>query len=168
MSPRFRFTKATLLVAAASIGLLALPSLASAQPGGPGDQGQAVPYAGGGQPSDSEYGPPPPPPPPPPPGAYMPNDRGPNDGGPNDSGSNYAAPSYGGPNYGGPSYGGQGAAAQGYAGRDAGPNSEPGFRDPSRGRCQMVEDRVFYPDGTTESSSVQACRDRRGHWHLMD
>jgi hypothetical protein len=158
MSPRFRFTKAALLVAAASIGLLALPSLAGAQPGGPGDQGQPVPYAGGGQPSDSEYGPPPPPPPPPPPGAYVPNDRGPNGGGPNDGGPNYAGPGYGGPDN----------AGQGYAGRDVGPNSEPGFRDPSRGRCQMVEDRVFYPDGTTESSSVQACRDRRGHWHVMD
>ena len=39
---------------------------------------------------------------------------------------------------------------------------------PPRERCQMVEDRVFFPDGTTESSSVQACRDGGGHWRVAD
>ena len=54
--------------------------------------------------------------------------------------------------------------------RYAGPNGypEPQYRDAPRQRCQMVEDRVFFPDGTSESSSVQACRDPRGHWRVVE
>jgi hypothetical protein len=32
----------------------------------------------------------------------------------------------------------------------------------------MVEDRVYFPDGTTDSSSVRACRDDRGRWHVEE
>ena len=53
--------------------------------------------------------------------------------------------------------------------RYAGPPPErPDYRDAPRERCQMVEDRVFYPDGTTESTSIQACRDPSGRWHVAD
>jgi hypothetical protein len=39
---------------------------------------------------------------------------------------------------------------------------------PRDDRCQMVEDRAFFPDGSTESSTVKACRDERGRWHVAD
>jgi hypothetical protein len=39
---------------------------------------------------------------------------------------------------------------------------------PRDDRCQMVEDRVFFPDGTSDSSTVRACRDDRGRWHVED
>ena len=140
MNPHFRFAKSLLLVATASIGLIALPQFAAAQPGGPpggpDEQGQPVPYAGGQQQDRDNQ--PPPPPPPPPPGNYMQPPPPPANYGQNDDG------------------------------RRPEMNNDLGYHQPPRGRCQMVEDRVIYPDGTTESSSVQACRDRAGHWHVMD
>ena len=44
----------------------------------------------------------------------------------------------------------------------------PDYREPPRERCQMVEDRIIFPDGTTDSSSVQACQDYDGRWHVAD
>ena len=94
-----------------------------------------------------------PPPPPPPPGAYGQN-------------------GYGQPPYGQSPYGQGGSGQDGYGGPDNRYAEEHNAYAPpppsAREDCRMVEDRVFYPDGTTESSSVQACRDDRGHWHVVN
>lgn len=50
----------------------------------------------------------------------------------------------------------------------AGPIDRPDYREPPRERCQMVEERVFFPDGTTDTSSVRACRDEDGRWKIAD
>ena len=52
--------------------------------------------------------------------------------------------------------------------RYAGPNGQPYYSGPPPQPCQMVEDRVFYPDGTTDSSPVQACRGPNGRWHVVN
>jgi hypothetical protein len=54
-----------------------------------------------------------------------------------------------------------------YAERDGRPDYAPP-PPPRDDRCQMVEDRVFFPDGTTDSSTVRACRDDRGRWRVED
>jgi hypothetical protein len=104
---------------------------------------QSVPYAGGPPPAPA-YGDPAyaPPPAPPPPNAYIPPD---DDGyAQRDDRSEYAPPP--------PS-------------RDDRSAYAPPQRDD---QCRMVEDRVFFPDGTTESSTVRACRDDRGRWRVVD
>ena len=119
------------------------------------EPGQPVPYAG--EQDDQGYGPPPPPPP----GAYIPSDAQRYAGQP--GGQGYGPPPP-------PPPPPPGAYIPGDDQRYAGPNGypEPQYRDAPRQRCQMVEDRVFFPDGTSESSSVQACRDPRGHWRVVE
>ncbi len=49
------------------------------------------------------------------------------------------------------------------------PQSDPAsYRDAPHPQCRMIEDRAYYPDGTTESRSVQACRGLSGRWHVID
>jgi len=57
---------------------------------------------------------------------------------------------------------------QGGDDRYAGPNGDPGYRGPPQGRCQMVEDRVIFPDGTRDSRPIQVCQGRDGHWQVAD
>jgi len=63
-------------------------------------------------------------------------------------------------------------AAAGYApdndSRYAAPGDQPGYRDAPHPQCRMIEERAFYPDGTTESRPVQACRGPSGRWHVVD
>ena len=126
------------------------------------DSGQPVPYAGdqyaGGQYQDQG-------------GQYQ---GGQYQGG-QYQGGQYQGGQYQGPPQGGSDYGPPpppppppGAYVPNDNDRYAGPGDQSDYRAPPRGRCQTVEERVFYPDGTTESSSVQACRDRSGHWHVTD
>jgi len=49
------------------------------------------------------------------------------------------------------------------------PPSDPvSYRDAPHPQCRMIEDRAYYPDGTTESRTVQACRGLSGRWHIID
>lgn len=151
MSVQFNFAKGALLAATASASLFAAPQLAAAQPGGPdqdqGGYGAQGSYNNQGaynnQGGDPRQGPDQPPPPPAP-GAYQQD------------------PGYG------PPPPPPGAYAPGDEGRYAGPGGDPGYREPSRHRCQMVEDRVMFPDGTSDSRSVRACRGPDGHWRVAD
>jgi len=52
--------------------------------------------------------------------------------------------------------------------RFAQPGDQPSYRTPPAPQCRLIEDRAFYPDGTTESRSVQACRGPSGRWHVVD
>ena len=45
---------------------------------------------------------------------------------------------------------------------------QPGYRAAPPPQCRLIEQRAFYPDGTTESRSVQACRGPSGRWHVVD
>jgi len=151
MSVQFDFAKGALLAAAASVSLFAAPQLAAAQPGGPdydqggqGGYGAQGPYNNqGGYPQQGpDYGPQPPQPP----GAYQ-------------QGSDYGSP---------PPPPPPGAYTPGDDSRYAGPDGDPGYHEPQHHRCQMVEDRVLFPDGTSDSRSVRACRDHDGHWRVAD
>ena len=138
-------------VAGAAAGASIGHATAACQPGQPG------PYYAGDPQQGPDYGP----------------RQGPDYGPP-------PGPDYGpqqGPDYGpqqGPDYGPPppppppGAYIPNDDNRYAGPGGDPGYREPSRERCQMVESRVFFPDGTTDSRSVQACRDRDGRWRVAD
>ena len=53
-----------------------------------------------------------------------------------------------------PAYDGRYGPPPGYDDRDAPP------------RCSMVEDRVFFPDGSVQRTSVRACRDGDGRWYV--
>ena len=166
MSLRFHLTRAALVAAAASVCLFAAPQIAAAQyrasdygsnassdqGGAYGDQcgqaersacqpGQPVPYAG--QPSPSQ--------PVPYAGERSDIDRAP-------------LPSPPPPPPPAPPIGYTASNDGHYAGADSS-NSHHGQ---PRERCQMVEDRILLPDGTTETSNVQACRDRGGHWYVTD
>lgn len=147
MSQHLGIAMGALIAVAASVNLFATPGSALAD-----QPGQPVPYAGDPQP-DSSYRTPPPPPtasqslaPTTPPAPRSPYNAG---DGPRltepDDGPDYRAP----------------RTQQ---------RTEPrtDYHAPSSERCRMVEDRVFLPDGTTESSTVEACRDPRGRWHVAD
>ena len=159
MNPRFPLTRAALVAAAASISLLAAPQIAASQSrssdygsNADSDQcgqaersacqpGQSVPYAG--QPSPNQ----------PVPYAGERNDV--------DRGPLPPAPPPPPP-----------PPSNGYTASNDAHYAERSVRDSDhaqpRERCQMVEDRILLPDGTTETSNVQACRDRGGHWYVTD
>ncbi len=105
--------------------------------------GQPGPYYAGDSQQGPDYGPPPPPSP----GAYQ-----------------QQGPDYGPP----PPPPPPGAYVPSEDDRYAGPGGDPGYRGPPRDRCRMVEDRVVFPDGTSDSRSIQACRDSDGRWRVVD
>jgi hypothetical protein len=176
MNPHRVFAKPALIIVAACIGFVAGPPIAAAQSQGPQPQDQAnqpvaVPYVAGRSTVDQQnlappvnYGPeradsanyPPPPAPPPPPTPPSGYDR------PSDE--RYASRDYG-PGYAPPSSYGpadNGRYDDRYA-RDS--RSDNGA--PAPDQCQMVEQRAFFPDDTTQMTTVRACRNARGRWRVV-
>jgi len=182
MSPIRGFAKGAVAAGLLSIGLAATPQMAAAQSQGQPNPQIEVPYSGSGGPVDQQNlppAPPPPPnyapapnyapqddsrqnyaptpPPPPPPGAY---DRSDPDGyaarDSRDDRSDYAPP----------------PAGYGQANDDR-PYGDRPYRDdrgdsdgPAPPRCQMVEQRTFFPDDTTQRTRVRACLSPRGRWRI--
>ena len=169
MSPCFQFTRGALFAAAACVSLLAAPQIAAAGPAAaqPEEQGSSP---GGYNVQDRSYSEPcdpsersacQPNQPIPYASQQLPNlpvpyadQRGGGDGGP--------------PPRPPPPPPAPTTYIPSDQGRQAASNNVYGARATQNARCQMVEDRVLFPDGTSEISSVQACHDRGGHWYVAD
>jgi hypothetical protein len=179
MSPIRGFAKGAVVAGLVSIGLAATPLMAVAQPQGQPNSQMEVPYSGSGGPVDQQnlppapppppnYAPqddsrqnyaPPPPPPSPPPGAY---ERSEPDGyaarDSRDDRSDYAPP---------PASYGQANDDRAYGDRPY-QDDRGGSDSPPPPRCQMVEQRTFFPDDTTQRTRVRACLSPRGHWRIEE
>lgn len=45
-------------------------------------------------------------------------------------------------------------------------DERPTYYEPPRPQCGSAENRIYYPDGSSESYPVRACQDTYGRWHV--